>query len=102
VVVVISHSGFTTDSLEAAQLARSRGVSVIAISKYGRSPLQRLAHVTLHTMSPGTTYRSEGITSLMAQLALIDTLMVNVYQRKQPTSAEHLKRTREALKTKRL
>jgi DNA-binding MurR/RpiR family transcriptional regulator len=102
VLVVISHSGRTRDALDAASLAREAGAGVIAISRYGRSPLQRLANVTLHTLSPETSYRSEAIASRIAQLALIDTLLVGVYLRRVPESSERLVKARKALVDKRV
>lgn len=101
-VVLISHSGATRDVLEAAELARASGAKVIAITRYGRSPLQKLADVVLHTLSPETAYRSEAMASRMAQLALIDTLMVALYLRRQPGSSDLLGRARRALEGKRL
>lgn len=101
-VVFISHSGSTRDILDAAQIAKDAGASAIAITRYGRSPLQRIVDVTLQTMSPETSYRSEGIASRIAQLTLLDALMVNTFLRRQPEAAENLKRSREALTTKRL
>ena len=79
-----------------------RRAKVIAITRYGRSPLQKLADVVLHTLSPETAYRSEAMASRMAQLALIDTLMVALYLRRQPGSSDLLGRARRALEGKRL
>lgn len=101
VAVVVSHSGATKDTIEPAQIARERGADVIVITRYGRSPLHRYATVALHTLSPETEYRSESIASRIAQLALIDTLMVSVYLRLLPGSADSLQKSRSALKSKR-
>ena len=102
VALFVSHSGTTKDVLEAAQLAREAGATVVAITRYGRSPLARIAHLTLHTVSAETEYRSEAISSRIAQLVLIDTLMVSLYLAKLPDSQLKLSRAREALGSKRL
>jgi DNA-binding MurR/RpiR family transcriptional regulator len=102
VALFVSHSGATKDVLEAAQLARDAGATVVAITRYGRSPLTRIAHATLHTLSAETRYRSEALSSRMAQLVLIDTLMVSLYLARLPESQELLSKAREALGSKRL
>ncbi len=102
VVVIISHSGSSRDVLEAASLAKESGAAIIAITHYGRSPLHKFADVLLSTLSPETNYRSEAIASRIAQLALIDALMISVYLARQPQSAEMLSRARKALNNKRL
>lgn len=101
VVVVISHSGRTRDVLEVARLAKESDAQVIAITRFGRSPLQRLADVTLQTLSSETSYRSEAIASRISQLVIIDALLVGVFLRNQPTSGQHLLRSRSALQEKR-
>lgn len=102
VVVAISHSGSSRDLLESVRLAQGAGAKVIALTRFGRSPLQKLADVVLNTLSPETSYRSEGIASRIAQLAIIDTLLVAVFMRQCPGSQDRLERAREALKGKRL
>lgn len=102
VAVVVSHSGTTKDALEAAQLARDSGATVLAITRYGRSPLARVAHLTLHTLSAETSHRSEAISSRIAQLVLVDSLMVSIYLARLPESQLLLARAREALGSKRL
>ena len=102
VVVAISHSGSTRSVLEAAQLAKEAGASVIAITRFGRSPLDRIADVVLHTLSPETSFRSEAIASRIAQLVLLDSLMVSVYLALQPESDAAVGRARGALRGKRV
>ncbi|HEX7002701.1 MAG TPA: MurR/RpiR family transcriptional regulator [Trueperaceae bacterium] len=102
VAVFVSHSGSTKDILEAAQLAKEAGATVVAVTRYGRSPLTRIADLSLHTLSAETRYRSEAISSRIAQLVLIDTLMLSLYLRKLPDSQLNLSRARGALASKRL
>ena len=102
VVVAISHSGSTRSVLEAVRLAQEAGAGVVAITRFGRSPLDRLADVVLHTLSPETAFRSEAIASRIAQLVLLDCLMVSVYLALQPASGSTLERARDALGGKRM
>lgn len=100
VVLAVSHSGRTKDILEAVRLAKEVGAKVIAISRFGRSPLQRLADVTLHTLSSETTYRSEAIASRIAQLVIIDVLFVGAFFRNLPVTSANLARSRSAIQSK--
>lgn len=100
VVVAISHSGRTKDILEAVKLANESEAKVLAITRFGRSPLQRLADVTLHTLSSETTYRSEAIASRISQLVLIDVLFVGAFLRNLPVTSRNLGRSRSAIQSK--
>ena len=100
VVLAISHSGRTKDVLDAVKLAKESGAAVVAISRFGRSPLQRLADVTLHTLSSETAYRSEAIASRIAQLAIIDVLFVGAFLRNHPVTSRNLSRSRSAIMSK--
>src|SRR5690606_6765680 len=83
--------------LDAVKLAKESGAAVVAISRFGRSPLQRLADVTLHTLSSETAYRSEAIASRIAQLAIIDVLFVGAFLRNHPVTSRNLSRSRSAI-----
>ncbi|MCX7784220.1 MAG: MurR/RpiR family transcriptional regulator [Meiothermus sp.] len=102
VVLAISHTGSTGDVLEAVELAKNNGATVIALTGLKRSPLTQLADLTLRTSSPESSYRSEAIASRIAQLCMVDALCVALHLRLEPLSSERLRKTREALKEKRL
>lgn len=101
-VVAVSYSGSTRDTLEAVEIAKQSGARIVAITRYGRSPLARLADAALHTTSPESRYRSEGVCSRIAQLCLIDTLVIALYLRRRPEAEEALERSRASLSAKRL
>ena len=74
-VITISHSGSTTETVLATRLARDAGARTIGITKLGKSPLARYCDIVLHTIANETRYRPEAMSSRVAQLALIDTLV---------------------------
>jgi len=74
-VVTISHSGSTRETVLATRLAREAGARTIGITKLGKSPLARYCDIVLHTIANETRYRPEAMSSRVAQLALIDTLV---------------------------
>jgi DNA-binding MurR/RpiR family transcriptional regulator len=74
-VVTISHSGSTTETVLATRLARQAGARTIGITRLAKSPLARHCEIVLHTVANETRYRPEAMSSRVAQLALIDTLV---------------------------
>ena len=74
-VITISHSGSTVETLLATRLAKEAGAQIIGITRLGKSPLQRYCDVVLHTVANETRYRPEAMSSRVAQLAIVDTLV---------------------------
>ena len=67
-VIAASHSGGTPETAEAAEFARARGATVVAIAREGDSRLARAGH--LHLDYPDTTTVTEPKLVHYAQLAL--------------------------------
>lgn len=74
-VITVSHSGSTVETLLATRLAKEAGAQTIGITGFGKSPLQRYCDVVLHTVANETRYRPEAMSSRVAQLAIVDTLV---------------------------
>lgn len=74
-VITISHSGSTVETVLATRLAHQAGARTIGITRLGKSPLQRHCDVVLYTAANETRYRPEAMSSRVAQLAIIDTLV---------------------------
>lgn len=74
-VVTISHSGSTRETVLATELAKEAGARTIGITRMGKSPLSRHCDIVLHTIANETRYRPEAMSSRVAQLAIIDTLV---------------------------
>ncbi len=74
-VVTVSHSGSTVETVLATRLARESGARTIGITRMGKSPLVRHCEVVLCTVANETRYRPEAMSSRLAQLALVDTLV---------------------------
>jgi DNA-binding MurR/RpiR family transcriptional regulator len=73
--VTVSHSGSTVETVLATRLAREAGARTIGITRLGKSPLAAHCDVMLHTVANETRYRPEAMSSRVAQLAIIDTLV---------------------------
>ena len=74
-VLTISHSGSTHETVTATRLAKEAGAHTICITNFGKSPIQAFSDVVLLTMARETQFRTEAMTSRLAQLAIIDVLI---------------------------
>jgi RpiR family transcriptional regulator, carbohydrate utilization regulator len=74
-VLTVSHSGSTHETVAATRLAKDAGAKTICITNYGKSPIQSYADVVLYTMARETRFRTEAMTSRIAQLAIVDALI---------------------------
>ncbi|WP_405780471.1 MurR/RpiR family transcriptional regulator [Streptomyces sp. NBC_00859] len=81
VVLAISHSGETEDTVEPLQAAAERGATTIALTNDPRSTLAENADLVLTTCARETPFRSGATVSRIAQLAVVDCLFVGVAQR---------------------
>ncbi|MDF7626401.1 MurR/RpiR family transcriptional regulator [Lactobacillaceae bacterium L1_55_11] len=76
--VVISHSGRNKDTLLVANKLKENGVKFIAITSFADSPLAQLADLVLLSLADEVNFRSESMSSLIAQITIIDTLFTLV------------------------
>ncbi|MET0233912.1 MAG: MurR/RpiR family transcriptional regulator [Kibdelosporangium sp.] len=102
VAVGISHTGATTDTVEALRTARQRGATTVALTNFPRSPITEVADLVLTTAARETTFRSGAMASRIAQLTVIDCLFIGVAQRHLPTAMGALEATRDAVGPHRL
>ncbi|MDF7637050.1 MurR/RpiR family transcriptional regulator [Leuconostocaceae bacterium ESL0958] len=72
--VVISHSGRNEDTLFIARKLKENGVPFIAITSFSDAPLAQMADLVLLSLAEEVNFRSESMSSLIAQLTIIDTL----------------------------
>lgn len=97
VLVAVSHSGRTTDVIDSVQVARDAGASIIAITGVVASPLARIAHVVLATVSYDTGFQVEPMASTIAQLAIVQLLFLTHLEQGGETAQALLARTQAAL-----
>ena len=101
-VVTISHSGSTVETLTATRLAKEAGATTIAITNFGKSPLLAHTDIVLNTLARETQFRTEAMTSRIAQLAIVDALIACLALADYDRSVATLARTFEVLATKRV
>jgi DNA-binding MurR/RpiR family transcriptional regulator len=81
VLVAITHSGTTVDTVDVIREFKARGVTIVLITNTLRSPAASLADFVLHTAARETTFRSGATASRIAQLTVVDCLCVALAQR---------------------
>jgi len=99
--LTVSHSGSTKETVLATQLAREAGATTIVITNYGKSPIQAFADVVLHTVARETRFRTEAMTSRIAQLAIVDALIACLAIDRYETSIATIQKTFDVLSAKR-
>lgn len=100
-VLTISHSGATHETVAATRLAKEAGARTIVITNFARSPIQAFADVVLFTMARETRFRTEAMTSRIAQLCVVDALIAALALGDYDHSTETLRQTFEVLSIKR-
>ncbi len=101
-VVVISHSGSTRETVDAMRIAKEAGARTICVTNFGKSPIQAYTDVALYTAAAETTFRTEAMTSRIAELSVVDTLYVCCALANFDRSVDNIARTADALSVKRL
>tara|TARA_R110002020_G_scaffold19053_1_gene66100 strand:+ start:1956 stop:2828 length:873 start_codon:yes stop_codon:yes gene_type:complete len=101
-VITISHSGSTIETLTATKLAKEAGATTIVVTNFGRSPLLAHADIVLNTLARETQFRTEAMTSRIAQLAVIDALIAALALADYDRAVETIGKTFDVLSTKRV
>ncbi len=101
VVVTISHSGSTKETVDAMRLAKQAGAHTVCITNYAKSPITAYADVILYTAAAETMFRTEAMTSRIAELSIVDALYVCVALARFDQSLSNIEKTAEALAVKR-
>ncbi len=97
VVIGISYTGATADTIDPIRLGKANGATAIALTNHPRSPLAVLADYVLMTAARETTFRSGAMTSRIAQLTVVDCMFAVVAQRNFEAALEALGRTHAAI-----
>lgn len=100
-VLTVSHSGSTHETVTATRLAKEAGATTICITNYGKSPILAHTDIVLHTMARETQFRTEAMTSRIAQLAIVDALIACLALATYDRAVDTIAKTFEVLADKR-
>lgn len=97
VVVGISHTGRTMDTVRDIEIAKSKGARIICITSYQDSPIARLSDAKLIISTSETKLMKEAISSRIAQIVLLDSLYTCVALKKYETVIGNIENMNEIL-----
>lgn len=95
--IVVSYSGKKKEITIAANAAKEKGATVIAITSLMKSPLRRIAHYSLDTLSNEDEWRSSSITSRTAQNCITDLIFIGLLQLNDVRASSMIKQSRELI-----
>ncbi len=75
VALIISHSGSNLRAMKCLELAKDGGAYTVALTGLGKNPISKAADITVHIAAEKTIYQSESVSTRIAQLAVLDTLI---------------------------
>lgn len=97
VVLAVSNSGATRETVETVRVARESGAKIVAITNNPLSVLAREADLVLATAARDTTLPGEADGSLMCQISIIDALFSLIFQARLQQSRETLARIEQIM-----
>lgn len=102
VAVALSHSGATREAVELLTVAGERGATTVAITSHPGSPLAGVAQHVLVASTREPTFRVGAMSSRIAQLAIVDFIVVRLVQQSFPDTSALLHATYDAVAGHRL
>ena len=81
IIFLFSYSGATTGGISILELAKSRGIQTILVTRFRKSPAAKLADVVLCCGSNEGPYQFGSVPAKIAQLVIIDFLFQEYYCR---------------------
>ena len=94
---LVSHSGITKEMILVAIEIKKHHAKLILITGYPKCELSKYADVVLYAVADETKYRSESLSSRIAQLAIIDTLFTIIMLNDEELSKSTLHKIREVI-----
>lgn len=80
-LILFSYSGATTGGIRLLELARSRGIPTILVTRFSKSPAAKLADVVLRCGSNEGPCQFGSVPAKIAQLVVVDFLFQEYYHR---------------------
>ncbi|WP_435945963.1 SIS domain-containing protein [Dryocola sp. BD586] len=95
VMLAISSSGRRKEVVLAAEIAKAKGATVVAITSLQDSELRKLADYTLDTIADELRWRSSSISSRTAQLCVSDLLFMRLLQLNESAGMRMIEQSRD-------
>lgn len=98
IVLAISYSGETRETVLAAKAARKRGAKIISITRAGKNALTRLADYPLNILGEEGDLRVGAMTSRISGLLVLDLLYLGMATHDLAGTQKHLRETRDLIR----
>ncbi|MBR2043892.1 MAG: MurR/RpiR family transcriptional regulator [Clostridia bacterium] len=102
VAIGITHSGQSTDIVQALKIAKLNSATTICITNYGESPITKVSDICLFTKSAETKHSILAMSSRIAQLTIFDCLYTYIIANSDSKAIQAIHNTESALKDKKL
>ena len=100
VIVLFSYSGATTSGIQVLELAKTRGIKTILITRFNKSPAAKLADVVLRCGSNEGPFQFGSVPAKVAQLIVVDLLFQEYCHRNRESCQENIQQIASALSGK--
>lgn len=91
--IIISYSGETVEMIECAKAMKESGAKIITITRYGSSPIVKLADHAIFVAANEAIIRSGAMSSRISQLNIIDILYTGYVNTQFEKSVEQISKT---------
>ena len=102
VAIGISHSGASSDIIDALKTAKNNGVTTICITNNAPSPISKFSDIKLFTSAEETKYMILALSSRLAQLAIIDAIYAYIVYHSDSGVINAVSETEKALESKKI
>ncbi|MBI4666596.1 MAG: MurR/RpiR family transcriptional regulator [Nitrospinae bacterium] len=99
-IFAISHSGSTKDPVETIKAGKGAGARAVAVTNSFLSPIAKASDVALITASKETRFRSEALSSRIAQASILDLLYVALGMRDRKRTLSCIRRIEDVITSK--
>ena len=96
-IILFSYSGATNNSLRILELAKSRGIRTILVTRFNQSPAAQLADVVLCCGSNEGPFQVDSVPVRIAQLVVVDVLFQEYFRRNRAQCEENIQNIDSAL-----
>lgn len=95
--ILISHTGRSHETIEIAKAAKEAGAKLIVLTSSSQSPLALLGDAVFVSIAEETEFRSEALSSRIAQLSILDSLYVILMFERKKASKESMTKVRKRI-----
>ena len=97
IIILFSYSGATTGGLQILELAKSRGIKTILVTRFNKSPAAKLADIVLRCGSNEGPFQFGSTPAKVAQLIVMDILFQEYCHRNREQCEENIQSIASAL-----